>query len=101
MLSVRAMVNSGLDACVVMARGLVWSGLVKAVEGWSVIFWGTRPLSGGRRDGRSGLRRWSERGDGSDKLSKYGRTAREPPTLAETIGRGRADHHGQHPIRSK
>ena len=46
MLSVRAMVNSKQDACVVKARGLVWSGLVEAVEGWSVIFRGTRPLSG-------------------------------------------------------
>ena len=34
MLSVRAMVNSGLDACVVTARGLVWSGLV-----WSGLVW--------------------------------------------------------------
>jgi len=32
MLSVRAMVNSKQDACVVTAQGLVWSGLVWSIE---------------------------------------------------------------------
>ena len=78
-LSGQAMVNDRLKAFTVTAWGQSdWSGLVKAVKGWSAVMKKLVPSLVVKVFAVAIGSAPSGDGDGSDKLSKYGHTAREP-----------------------